>query len=83
MLDNDGAFEAHPIADPAEAIAVPQYTEVTTGLPKGEMLTHANLTSVCQQFWETAGGTPRVLDEGQERMLAVLPPLHIYAQTLV
>jgi long-chain acyl-CoA synthetase len=79
LLDNDGVFEVHPIADPAEAVAVLQYTGGTTGLPKGAMLTHANLTSVCQQFWETAGGTPRVLVEGQERMLAVLPPFHIYA----
>jgi long-chain acyl-CoA synthetase len=82
LLDNEGAFEAYPIADPREAIAVLQYTGGTTGLPKGAMLTHANLTTACQQYWETARGTPPVLVEGQERILAMLPPFHIYALTV-
>lgn len=82
LLHNDGAFQAHPIADFAEAIAVLQYTGGTTGLPKGAMLTHANLVSACQQAWATAGGDPPVLLEGQERMLAMLPPFHIYALTV-
>jgi long-chain acyl-CoA synthetase len=82
LLNNDGDFQAYPIADPSDTIAVLQYTGGTTGLPKGAMLTHANLTSACLQSWETAGGTPRVLDEGHERMLAVLPPFHIYALTV-
>ena len=79
LLDNDGAFQAYPVADPAETIAVLQYTGGTTGLPKGAMLTHANLTSTCQQYRATTAGTPPVLVEGQERFLAVLPPFHIYA----
>jgi long-chain acyl-CoA synthetase len=79
LLDNDGAFQAHPIGDPHQAIAVLQYTGGTTGLPKGAMLTHANLSAACQQYWATVSGTPKVLVEGQERVLAVLPPFHIYA----
>ena len=82
LLDNDGAYEAYPIADPNETIAVLQYTGGTTGLPKGAMLTHANLSSACQQAWETTSGTPPVLVEGQESVLAVLPPFHIYALTV-
>ena len=82
LLDNDGAFQPHPIADPTEALAVLQYTGGTTGLPKGAMLTHGNLSSACAQAWETVSGTPRVLEEGQERILAVLPPFHIYALTV-
>jgi long-chain acyl-CoA synthetase len=82
LLDNDGAFEKHPIADPTQAIAVLQYTGGTTGLPKGAMLTHANLNAACRQSWETAGGKPPLLQQGQERMLAVLPPFHIYALTV-
>jgi len=76
LLDNDGRFVPHPIADPAEAIAVLQYTGGTTGLPKGAMLTHGNLTAACAQAWETVNG---LLEEGGERILAVLPPFHIYA----
>jgi long-chain acyl-CoA synthetase len=78
-MHNDGAFEAYPVADPAETIAVLQYTGGTTGLPKGAMLTHANLTCACQQYKATTAGSPPVLVEGNERMLAVLPPFHIYA----
>jgi len=43
------------------------------------MLTHANLSAACQQYWATVDSTPPVLVEGQERVLAVLPPFHIYA----
>ncbi|WP_456658738.1 AMP-binding protein [Bradyrhizobium sp. JR3.5] len=56
-----------------------QYPGGTTGLPKGAMLTHANLTSACQQYRATTAGSPPVLVDGQERFLAVLPPFHIYA----
>jgi long-chain acyl-CoA synthetase len=79
LLDNDGRYTAHPLGDPREAVAVLQYTGGTTGQPKGAMLTHANLSSACQQYWETCSGTPPVLVEGQERVLAVLPLFHIYA----
>ena len=82
LLDNDGAFKTHEIKDPNEAIAVLQYTGGTTGLPKGAMLTHGNLSSACAQAWETVSGTPPVLVEGEERVLAVLPPFHIYALTV-
>ena len=82
LLDNEGAYEVYPVADPRETIAALQYTGGTTGLPKGAMLTHANLTSACQQAWETTNGTPPVLLEGQERLLAMLPPFHIYALTV-
>ena len=82
LLDNDGAFESHPIADPRETIAVLQYSGGTTGLPKGAMLTHGNLSAACQQYRETTRGDPPVLIEGHERMLAVLPPFHIYALTV-
>ncbi|NEU98656.1 AMP-binding protein, partial [Bradyrhizobium uaiense] len=79
LIHNDGAYEVYAIDDPNETIAVLQYTGGTTGLPKGAMLTHANLTSACQQYRATTAGSPPVLVDGQERFLAVLPPFHIYA----
>ncbi|MGE5649970.1 MAG: long-chain-fatty-acid--CoA ligase [Bacillota bacterium] len=82
LLDNDGVYQPYPIADLDEAIAVLQYTGGTTGLPKGAMLTHANLTTACSQFHATVSGEPRVLEEGRERVLAVLPLFHIYALTV-
>ena len=82
LLDNDGRFTPHPIARPEEEIAVLQYTGGTTGLPKGAMITHGNLTAACAQYKESCGGTPPVLVDGQERYLAVLPPFHIFALTV-
>jgi len=79
LLANDGRYVRHPVADPRETIAVLQYTGGTTGLPKGAMLTHGNLSAACAQYWESVTGEPPVLVEGQERILAVLPPFHIYA----
>ena len=82
LLDNDGQYQAHAIGDPREALAVLQYTGGTTGLPKGAMLTHANLTAANHQFWLTSAKGGANLREGEERFLAVLPPFHIYALSL-
>lgn len=82
LLANDGSFIAHEIRDPRTEIAVLQYTGGTTGLPKGAMLTHANLTVACQQYlMPTQGGVQPLFTEGQERTLIVLPLFHIYALT--
>ncbi len=82
LLDNDGIYRSYPIPDPADAIALLQYTGGTTGLPKGAMLTHGNLTAATNQCVETTHTDPPTLDEGGERVLAVLPPFHIYALTV-
>jgi long-chain acyl-CoA synthetase len=81
LLANDGTYVAHDIGDPAEALAVLQYTGGTTGLPKGAMLTHGNLTAAASQYLETTHVDPPVLTPGQERTLLVLPLFHIYALT--
>jgi long-chain acyl-CoA synthetase len=83
LLANDGAFRPYPIGDPREAIAVLQYTGGTTGLPKGAILTHGNLTAATSQYIETTKLEPPVLVPGEERTLLVLPLFHIYALTAV
>ena len=84
LLDNDGRYQAHPIGEPTEALAVIQYTGGTTGLPKGAMLSHANLTAACAQYLETATRSdPPAMTEGVERTLCVLPLFHIYALSAV
>ena len=80
LLDNDGKYQKHPVT--VDDIAVLQYTGGTTGLPKGAMLTHANLSAACTSVWATLNGNPTVLIEGEERILAVLPLFHIYALTV-
>jgi long-chain acyl-CoA synthetase len=81
LLDNDGAYQPYPVQDPTETIAVLQYTGGTTGLPKGAMLTHGNLSTACQQLFEALFAEGRV-ELGKERVLAVLPPFHIYSITV-
>ncbi|MFT6556283.1 MULTISPECIES: long-chain-fatty-acid--CoA ligase [Sneathiella] len=82
LLDNDGVFEAVPVLNPAERVAVLQYTGGTTGLPKGAMLSHKNLVAACQQLRAMQDGEDGVLKDGVERVLAVLPLFHIYALTV-
>ena len=83
LLANDGQYEKHALpANLHDAIAVLQYTGGTTGLPKGAMLTHANLTSACAQIMAVVHGEPQLLEEGREKVLAVLPLFHIYALTV-
>ncbi|MDO5288682.1 MAG: long-chain fatty acid--CoA ligase [Pseudomonadota bacterium] len=78
LLDNDGDYVRHDVGEPAQALAVLQYTGGTTGLPKGAMLTHANLTAAVSQSAITNVDT---LAPGKESFLAVLPLFHIYALT--
>jgi long-chain acyl-CoA synthetase len=83
LLDNDGRYQPHPLpADLHEAIAVLQYTGGTTGLPKGAMLTHGSLSAACSQIMAVVSGDPPQLEEGREKLLAVLPLFHIYALTV-
>jgi long-chain acyl-CoA synthetase len=82
LVATDGRYEPHALGDLTQAIVALQYTGGTTGLPKGAMLTHANLSAACAQYFETSQGEPRVLTEGEERVLVVLPLFHIYALTV-
>ncbi|MGC2855559.1 long-chain-fatty-acid--CoA ligase [Novispirillum sp. DQ9] len=69
-----------PVAiDPARDVAVLQYTGGTTGVPKGAMLTHGNLTANAAQLvrW-LPDARP-----GEERIMGVLPFFHVFAMTVV
>lgn len=60
-------------------VAVLQYTGGTTGVPKGAMLTHANLTANSMQM-RLHNFKER---DRQERTTAVLPMFHVFALTTV
>jgi long-chain acyl-CoA synthetase len=79
LITGAGDYVHHEIEDLREAVAVLQYTGGTTGLPKGAMLTHANLSAACGQHLESTRG---VVEEGGERLLVVLPLFHIYSLTV-
>ena len=70
-----------PSIDP-DALALLQYTGGTTGLPKGAMLTHANLTAAVAAYraWFAGTGTPMGPDD---RLICALPLFHIYALTTI
>lgn len=84
LLDNDGRFTPHPVHDPVDEVALLQYTGGTTGLPKGAMLTHANIPVAVRilELWTGAGDEP-FLKDGEERTLVVLPMFHIYGLSAV
>jgi long-chain acyl-CoA synthetase len=79
----DGASK--PAAWPAieaDDVALLQYTGGTTGLPKGAMLSHGNLTSAVS-IYDVWGRPARLKRNAIERVICVLPLFHIYALTVV
>jgi long-chain acyl-CoA synthetase len=79
LIDNAGRPDPVDI-DPENDVAVLQYTGGTTGIPKGAMLTHANLSINAQQidYWASTR-----LNDGEERILGILPLFHVFAMTVV
>ncbi|MDH5772138.1 MAG: AMP-binding protein [Rhodospirillaceae bacterium] len=76
LLDNEG--NPNPVnIDPLNDIAIIQYTGGTTGIPKGAMLTHANVSTNAFQVKMWLGKT----NPGEERFLCVLPFFHVFAMT--
>ena len=77
LIANDGACTTATI-DPLTDLALIQYTGGTTGVPKGAMLTHQNLSANARQV---AGLDPR--PEPGDSVLGVLPFFHVFANTCV
>jgi long-chain acyl-CoA synthetase len=64
--------------DPTKDIAVQQYTGGTTGIPKGALLTHANIAANMSQIDKWGCG----LFYPPSKVIAVLPFFHIFAMTV-
>ncbi len=77
LLARTPIHEAHPV-DPAKDLAMLQYTGGTTGVSKGVMLTHANLTANAQQCQAVL----HTIKETGEILLGLLPFFHIYGLTV-
>jgi long-chain acyl-CoA synthetase len=73
-LGSQHAFTDAPIAP--DDVAFLQYTGGTTGVPKGAMLTHRNMTANLRQIY--AWIAPAVGTEG-EIFVAALPLYHVFA----
>lgn len=65
--------------DVNEDIAVLQYTGGTTGIPKGAMLTHANVSTNAQQSFAWFS----TMSADNNTTLGILPFFHVFAMTVV
>jgi long-chain acyl-CoA synthetase len=78
VIDSGTGFR--PVDVSPDDVAVLQYTGGTTGVPKGAMLSHANLTANSSQMILHVGQHP---DARQDRIMGVLPMFHVFALTTV
>ena len=76
VMSNGSEFK-HPEIAPSDVAAL-QFTGGTTGLPKAATLTHENIYINCQQAGRWFSG----IQDGQERILTVLPLFHVFAMTI-
>ena len=78
LTKNDGRYQKVS-TNVREDIALLQYTGGTTGVPKGAMLTHANLSiNILQKkMWAPE------LEDGKEIIMGILPLFHVFAMTTV
>ncbi|MBU1173807.1 MAG: long-chain fatty acid--CoA ligase [Alphaproteobacteria bacterium] len=76
LMRSGGSFVPVPI-DTAHDIAVQQYTGGTTGVPKGAMLTHANISANVSQtkLWALDAYRPK------RKVIAVIPFFHVFSMT--
>jgi long-chain acyl-CoA synthetase len=77
-------FHALPVpqpatVNPAEDVAVLQYTGGTTGRSKGAMLTHRNLVA---NAWQTIESLGRDKISPEDKYLVVIPLFHIYGMSV-
>ena len=68
---------APPVVRPDD-IAFLQYTGGTTGVPKGTMLTHANMAANLMQMRQMWGN---LIEPGREVMITPLPLYHVFCLT--
>jgi long-chain acyl-CoA synthetase len=62
-------------------VAMFQYTGGTTGISKAAVATHRNVVSNVYQM--RAWGQPMGLEEGEERIMGVMPLFHVYGMVVV
>jgi long-chain acyl-CoA synthetase len=80
LLADAAPVSGWPAASPDD-VALLQYTGGTTGMPKGAMLTHGNLSAAVSIYQHWDDGERMV--PGEQRVMGVLPLFHIYALTTV
>ena len=77
LIANAGLADP-PVIAPESDLAALQYTGGTTGISKGAMLTHANLTANVEQILQILPDAR----PGRESVLSVLPLFHVFGMTV-
>ena len=81
LFEDDGkSFPTDVEINPQEDVAALPFSSGTTGLPKGVMLTHFNITANIQQYADIPGYLDTNLDD---KVLSVLPFFHIYGFSVI
>jgi long-chain acyl-CoA synthetase len=78
LIANQGGCDSVTL-DPDNDLALIQYTGGTTGVPKGAMLTHQNLSANARQVAQL---DPE-FGKSKDSILGVLPFFHVFANTCV
>ncbi|WP_373474467.1 AMP-binding protein [Sphingorhabdus sp.] len=84
LTSNRGDYAVQP-CDPVKDIAQLQYTGGTTGVPKGAMLSHQNITANARQInmLDPYSRINRPENPVEDRILGVLPFFHVFANATV
>ena len=81
LLENAPTSPPSVVINPKNDVAVLPYSSGTTGLSKGVMLTHYNLTSNVQQFLGRVGEEAGLVES--DVILTHLPLFHIYGMNVL
>jgi long-chain acyl-CoA synthetase len=84
LTANRGDYAVQP-CDPEKDIAQLQYTGGTTGVPKGAMLSHQNITANARQInmLDPHSRINQPDNPAEDRILGVLPFFHVFANATV
>jgi long-chain acyl-CoA synthetase len=84
LIANKGDYAVQP-CDPETDIALLQYTGGTTGVPKGAMLSHQNITANARQInlIDPESRLNKPDQPSDDRILGVLPFFHVFANASV
>jgi long-chain acyl-CoA synthetase len=83
LLENTPSTKLPRVEVVPEDPALIQFTGGTTGLPKGAVLTHANVVAATLQCTLWGSATMGLTPPEQRKVLAVLPYFHVYGTIVV
>lgn len=83
LIENAGSTKRPKLPVYPEDPALIQFTGGTTGLPKGAILTHANVVAATIQCAQWGNPTMQYTSPERRSVLAILPFFHVYGNIVV